>query len=46
MMESQPGHMTFIEIDHEIISMVILPIVPIQEGHLSVTGESMGTSSG
>ena len=37
---SQPGHITFVEIDHKIISMVILPILLIQKGQLSVTGVS------
>ena len=32
---------TFVEIDHEIISMVILLLLLIQEGLLSVTSESM-----
>ena len=34
---------TFVEIDHEIISMVILLLPLILEGLLSVTGESMCT---
>ena len=33
----------FVEIDHEIISMVILLLPLIQEGLLSVTSESMCT---
>ena len=45
-LESQLGQMTFMEIHHEIISMVILPILLIQEGQLSVTGESRYTSTG
>ena len=32
----QLGHITFIEIDYEIISSVILPLALIQEGQLSV----------
>ena len=32
---------TFIEIEHEVISMVIFLLLLIQEGLLSVTGESM-----
>ena len=32
---------SFVEIDHEIISMVILLLLLIQEGLLSVTCESM-----
>ena len=35
---------TFIEIDHEIISTVILLLPVIQEGLLSVTRESMCTT--
>ena len=34
---------TFVEIDHEIISKVILLLLLIQEGLLSVTGQSMCT---
>ena len=34
---------TFVEIDHEIISTVILLLLLIQEGLLSVTSESMCT---
>ena len=34
---------TFVEIDHEIFSTVILLLAPIQEGLLSVTSESMHT---
>ena len=30
--DSQPGHMTFVEINHEIISTAILPLTLIQEG--------------
>ena len=44
--ESQPGPITFVEIDHGSISRVILPLPLIQEGHLSVTGESICTSTG
>ena len=43
--ESQLHHITFIEIDHEIIYAVILPLLLIQEGQLSVTGKSMCTST-
>ena len=39
----QPGLFTFVEIDHKIISTAILPLPLIQEGHLSVTGKSIGT---
>ena len=35
--------MTFVEIDHEIFSMVILSLPLIQEGQLSVSGERMCT---
>ena len=45
-LESQIGHIILMEIDHEIISMIILPILLIQEGQLSVTGASMCTSTG
>ena len=34
---------SFVEIDHEIFSMVILLLQLIQEGQLSVSGERMGT---
>ena len=34
---------SFIEIDHEIFSTVILSLLPIQEGQLSVSGERMCT---
>ena len=34
---------SFVEIDHEIVSMVILSLPLIQEGQLSVSGERMGT---
>ena len=37
--ESQLGHITFMAIDHEIISVVILHLQLIQKGQLSVTGE-------
>ena len=33
----------FVEIDHEIFSMVILSLPQIQEGQLSVSGERMCT---
>ena len=42
MFESQLEHKTLMEIDHEIISAVILPL-KIQERQLSVTGKSMHT---
>ena len=34
---------SFVEIDHEIFSMVILSLLLIQEGQLSVSGERMCT---
>ena len=34
---------SFVEIDHEIFSMVILSLPLIQEGQLSVSGEGMCT---
>ena len=37
------GSYTLVEIDHEIISTVILLLPKIQEGFLSVTSESMCT---
>ena len=36
------GLATFVEIDHEIFSMVILSLPLIQEGQLSVSGERIG----
>ena len=41
--DSAVRHDSFVEIDHEIFSMVMLSPLLIQEGHLSVTGERMGT---
>ena len=39
-----PGRQhSFVEIDHEIFSMVILSLPLIQEGQLSVSGERMCT---
>ena len=44
MFEPQPGYITFVEMDHEIISTAILPFPMIQEAKLSVTaGEGMRT---
>ena len=37
---------TFVEIDHEIVSTAILSRPLIQEGHLSVSDERMGTGTG
>ena len=34
---------SFVEIDHEVFSIVILSLPPIQEGQLSVSGERMCT---
>ena len=43
---SNPSSTTFMEIDHEIIFMVILPFLLIFEGQLSVIGENMCTNTG
>ena len=40
---STPAEHSFVEIDHEIFSMVILSLRLIQEGQLSVSGERMCT---
>ena len=45
-MESHFGHITFVEIDHEIVSTVIPHILLVQERQLSFTGESICTSTG
>ena len=42
LLKSQAVH-SFVEIDHEIFSMVILSLPLIQEGQLSVSGERMCT---
>ena len=34
------------KIDHEIVSMVIFPLLLIQEGQMSVSGDRMYTSAG
>ena len=39
--ETQLGQITAMEIDNEIISMIILQLPLFQEGHTSVTGESI-----
>ena len=39
------GHITVVEINNEIISMVMLPLPLIQDGQLSVTSGSMCASS-
>ena len=44
--ESQLGGIPFVEIDYEIISKVILPLLLIQKGQLSVTADSICTSTG
>ena len=45
--ESQLGHISFMEIDHEIISSHSPPsLLLIQERQLSGTGESLCTSTG
>ena len=42
--EDQPGRQhSFVEIDHEILSTVILSLSLIQEGQLSVSGKRMYT---
>ena len=41
--EFEPGHITSMEIDHEIISTAILLLLLIEEGQLLVTGDSMCT---
>ena len=35
------SHITFTKTDHEIISMLILPLPQVQEGQLLFTGEIM-----
>ena len=40
---AEVGKISFLEIDHEIFSMVILFLPLIQEGQLSVSGERMCT---
>ena len=44
--ESQLVRIIFLETDHELISAVVLRLPLIQEWRLSVTGESMSTSTG
>ena len=39
----RPGQHSFVEIDHEMFSTVILSLPLIQEGQLSVSGERMYT---
>ena len=47
LLTADPGvtrsNIKFMEIDHEIISLVILPLLLIQVGQLSVIGKSMCT---
>ena len=38
-----PRSATFLEIDHDIFSMVIFSLLLIQEGQLTVSGERMCT---
>ena len=47
-LESHLGHIhvTFLEIDHEIISMVIHLLKLIEEGQLSVNGKRICTGTG
>ena len=40
---AEVGNILFVEIDHEIFSMVVLSLPLIQEGQLSVSGERMCT---
>ena len=40
---AEDGEHSFVEIDHEIFSTVILSLPLIQEGQLSVSGERMCT---
>ena len=40
---SRDRHHSFVEIDYDIFSMVILSLPLIQEGQLSVSGEKMCT---
>ena len=42
---SNPSSATFVEIDHETISTTFLRLPLIQEGKISVTGESTCTST-
>ena len=44
--KSQLSHISFMKIEQEIVSMVILPLPLIQKGKLSVTGESVSVSTG
>ena len=39
------GLATFLEIDHEIFSMIILSLLLIQEGQWSISGKRMCTST-
>ena len=45
LIHSSPSLATFMEIDHEIIPRVILPLLLIQERHLSVSSETMCKST-
>ena len=44
--KSQRSHITSMEVYHEFISMVLVHLLLFQEGQLSVTSESMSTSTG
>ena len=41
----QLSHLIFVELDHVILSTIILHLPLIQEGQLSVTGESICTNN-
>ena len=41
-----PKYITFVEIEHEILSTVIRPLLLIRDGQLSVTGRRICTSTG
>ena len=43
--EPHPGHISFMQIDHEIISMTFLLLPLTEERQLSFTGETMCTGS-
>ena len=44
--EPKLSHITFVEVDHEIISVVIIPLQLIQERQLSVNDKNMCISTG
>ena len=43
--EAQLGQVTLVEIDHEIISKAVFPLLLIQDKQLSITDECMCTST-